>query len=192
MSQTHRPGRLTLRQFVAGKLPDAVTDYRDAAEAIAAAISYMDRDEYLIQAVMHVITDITGQRRRAAMDALEADMAPDATDPTGPGHKKRETHGLTAGSGGPTSREEQIDASRPARHRAALVAFYDAVGLAAGGGRKLIRHMTLADLRANEAYRLKLAHGHSSWAARFGELIAMVEAQGVDTVEQLVWPELAA
>lgn len=182
--------KLTLRQFVAAKLPDGVTDFHAAAREIVALIPHEDRDEYLAQAVVGVVSEITGQRRRAAFDAMrDHDDNDDETSAPGTGHPFIETHHRDAGAGGgvkPGTAEQNF--ARPDRHRDYWAGLLNSVGLAADGGRKRVGDMTVADLHANIDYRTELARENLARAEQFRELLVMVEAQGVDTVGDLVLP----
>lgn len=207
---------LTLRQLVAAKLGDGITDYRAAARDIVALIPPSERDEYLVQAVMPLIAEVNGQRRRAAFDALGGSEADETTAPetttADTGHSATDTQGARAGVGGgsfpatawPTT-EQQQRAAQPVKPGTAAQNFarqdrfrdfwsnlLDSVGMAADGGRKRVGDMTAEDLRANVDYRAELARENLARANQFRDLLAMVEAQGVATVGELTPPSRAA
>ena len=136
--------RLTLRQFVAASMSDTVTDFHAEAERLVAQMPPEDRDVYLMQALVGVINDLVGQRRRSAFDALTYE-----TTNTGTSHMRGENQTCTAGSGVGPSRVSQLK-----NHWNDLL---NAVGLSADGGRKRVGDMTYADLDVNIAHREKLA-----------------------------------
>lgn len=188
----------TLRQFVAAKLGDGITDYYAAARDIVALIPVTDRDDYLIQAVMPLIAEANGQRRRAAFDALrgseDGDSVAPETTTADTGQSTSDTHCTVAGVGGgsPSQPVKPGTASqnfaRQDRHRDYWTTLLDSVGMAADGGRKRVGDMTADDLRANVDYRAELARENLARANQFRDLLRLVEAQGVATVGDLTPP----
>lgn len=184
---------LTLRQFVASKLADGVTDYLGAAREIVDLIPDEDRDEFLVQAVMTVISEINGQRRRAAFDAAKyaedtiVCPGPETSDETG--HGRGVTQVPPAGLVGSTEdTAPPVPTSRPQRFRTYWQNLIEQVGLAADGGRKRIGDMDAEDLRANISYRERLADENVSRARQFTELLSLLESQHVTVVDEITPP----
>lgn len=166
---TVAPARLTLRQFVSANLADAVTDFHAEAERLVSAIPDTDRDDYLAQALISIIGEITGQRRRNAFDAARNDETPE----TRIDHRCDEPHGTA------------VSTSRVSRLRDTWTDLLNAVGLSADGGRKRVGDMTAADLLANVEHREQLARENYARADQFRELHKMLVEQGVETVDQI-------
>ena len=164
--------RLTLRQFVAASMSDTVTDFHAEAERLVAQMPPEDRDVYLMQALVGVINDLVGQRRRSAFDALTYE-----TTNTGTSHMRGENQTCTAGSGVGPSRVSQLK-----NHWNDLL---NAVGLSADGGRKRVGDMTYADLDVNIAHREKLARENFARAEQFRVLQKLIVEQGVELVSQI-------
>lgn len=169
--------RLTLRQFVSANLADGVTDFHSEAERLVKLIPAKDRDAYLVQALVGVVGEVSGQRRRDAFDALNPDGdAISETSSTGANQYINETHPRGVGSGA---------VSRVTQMKTCWDELLNAVGLAADGGRKRVGDMTAADLESNIAHREQLARENHARADQFRVLHKLLTEQGVQTVSQI-------
>ncbi|APQ42354.1 hypothetical protein PBI_RICH_51 [Mycobacterium phage Rich] len=165
--------RMTVRQFISANLADGVTNYHDEAVRLAALIPDADKDTYLAQAIIGLITDLTGQRRRDAFDAALTSE----TD-TEESHNEREDQRCPAPS-------VSQNFARNEAHRAFWLELRDSIGLSADGGRMRVGDMTAADLKANIVHREKLAAENQHRAEQFRRLLGMLETAGVETVDQI-------
>lgn len=164
---------LTIRQFISSHLADGVTNYHDEAVRLAALVPDDDRDTYLAQAIIGLITDLTGQRRRDAFDA-----ALDSETDTEGGH-------FCSDNQEPPAPSVFQNFARNEAHRAFWLELRDSVGLSADGGRKRVGDMTAPDLKANIVHREKLAAENRYRADQFRQLLGMLEDAGVETVDQI-------
>jgi len=62
---------ISFAQFVSANMNDSVTNAFEEAERLVRLINEEDKNTYLIQAMIGIITDIEGRRRRAAFDSTK-------------------------------------------------------------------------------------------------------------------------
>lgn len=170
----------TLYQFVAAQLSASTTNFHEEAERLLRLIPEADRESYLLQALIPIIGQVTGQRRRDAFEAVGAD-----TD-----LGEEETNSRAKPTDLPSSSlpPQNMNFARRNRHRDHWASLLDQVGISADGGRKRIAEMGREDLLANISQREKLAATNLARAEEFRTVLKALDEEGVGTVADIKRP----
>lgn len=169
----------TVSQFVRRNLTHGAFNYREEASRLFSLMNEEDRDEFLRQALVGIITDVARRRTR---DAFASATQPRGEDDE-PSHAAKPIEGPSTPSS-PRPKQEQ-NHSRMDRHRGWWTQLMTSTS-PTFGGRKEIGKMNAEEL--TEAIRLRESHANQELRAaeQYRALLKLlIDDKNATTVEEI-------